>query len=184
MSLDGYIADTKGKTDWLVWNWGPEWNWDAALKKYFNETIESVDCILLSRKMAKEGFISHWTNAAKNINDPHSAYAKKINNLYKVVFTKTLEKTEWENVDLAKGDLAEEINFLKNQKGKDMIVYGGGNFVSHLIDENLIDEFQFFINPAAIGEGMRIFNGRTNMLLEKSMAFSCGINVLIFKPSK
>ena len=134
--------------------------------------------------MAKEGFINHWKKATENPDDARFAYAKKINETDKVVFSKTLAKSEWENIDLANGDLAEEINRLKSQKGKDIIAYGGANFASNLIEQNLIDELQLFVNPVAIGEGMKIFHGRTNLLLEKSIPFSCGINILIYKPSK
>lgn len=183
MSVDGYIADANGANDWQVWKWDIDWNWDDQLKKYFNDTIESVDCILLSRKMAKEGFISHWEQAAENPNDPRYAYAKRINEMYKVVFTKTMEKSEWNNIDLAKGNLTEEVNRLKSQKGKNMIVYGGATFVSALIKARLIDEFQLFINPTAIGSGMTIFNepgSRQNLKLVKAEPYDCGIAVLTY----
>lgn len=183
MSVDGYIADENGANDWQVWKWDIDWNWDDELKKYFNDTIESVDCILLSRKMAKEGFISHWEQAAENPNDPRYAYAKRINEMYKVVFTKTMEKSEWNNIDLAKGNLTEEVNRLKSQKGKNMIVYGGATFVSALIKARLIDEFQLFINPTAIGNGMTIFNepgSRQNLTLVKAEPYDCGIAVLTY----
>ena len=71
----------------------------------------------------------------------------------KVVFTKTLKKSQWANTDIATGDLAEEIINLKSQNGKDIIVYGGASFDSSLIKEGLIDDFYLFINPAANWEG-------------------------------
>ena len=187
MTIDGYVADINGRNDWQLWNWGADWNWDDKLKKYFSGVMESVDCILLSRKMAKEGFISHWKQAVEDPKDPRFAFASKINETHKVVFTKTLEKSEWDNVDLAKGDLSDEINRLKSKKGKDIIVYGGAGFVSALIKENLIDEFQLFINPVAIGNGMSIFNqleDRQNMRLVKAKSYDCGIAVMIYKPAK
>ncbi len=189
MSVDGHIADPHGKTDWMLWDWGEEWNWDDELKKYYNDTFDSVDSILLSRKMAEGGFISHWVKAAENPNDSRFAYAKKINDTHKVVFTKTWAKSDpkvtgWKNIDLANGDLAEEVNRLKKKEGKDIIVYGGANFGSNLIEQNLIDEIQLFVNPVAIGEGMKIFNKGTILQLEKSILFSCGINVLIYRPAK
>jgi dihydrofolate reductase len=184
MTVDGFVADPSGSTDWQLWNWDTAWNWDDELKKYFLGLMDTVDCILLSRKIAMEGFISHWQQAAENVKDERYSYAKKINETHKVVFTKTLKRSEWDNIDLAKGDLAEEVNHLKKEKGKNIIVYGGATFVSNLIEQNLIDEYQLFINPVAIGEGMKIFNGRTNLALEKSIPFSCGMNVSIYKPLK
>ena len=75
----------------------------------------------------------------------------------KVVFTKTLKKSQWANTDIATGELVEEIIKLKSQNGKDIIVYGGASFDSSLIKEGLIDDFYLFINPLAIGKGMTIF---------------------------
>jgi dihydrofolate reductase len=184
MSVDGYIAEINGETDWLVWNWGDEWNWDDELKKYFTELTESVDCILLSRKMAKEGFISHWAKVAENSIDPQVEFAKKITDAHKVIFTKTLDKSEWNNADIARGDLEGEINKLKNQTGKDILVYGGATFVSSLIKAGLIDEFYLFVNPTALGNGMTIFkeiDSKLNLTLVKSKSYDCGIVVLKYK---
>src|ERR671935_3298088 len=89
--------------------------------------------------------------------DRSHAFAKKMIETPKVVFTKTLKKSRWANTDIATGDLTNEITKLKSQKGKDIIVYGGASFDSSLIRAGLIDEFHLFINPVAIGSGMAIF---------------------------
>jgi dihydrofolate reductase len=83
---------------------------------------------------------------------------------------------------LATGVLADEVNSLKNQEGKDIIVYGGANFVSNLIAEDLIDELHLFVNPVAIGNGLKIFNERTKLLLRESKQYECGINVSVYAP--
>jgi dihydrofolate reductase len=184
MSVDGYIADPNGKTDWMVWNWGPDWTWDDSLKKYFKDLTASVDCILLSRKMAEEGFIAHWEKVAQKPNDPQFEFAKKITDTRKVVFTKTLEKSNWENTILAKGDLENEVHRLKSQKGRDIIVYGGATFVSSLIRKNLVDELLLFINPVAIGDGMKVFSERTNLRLINTQLYNSGIAVLTYEPLK
>lgn len=66
---------------------------------------------------------------------------------------------QWDNTELPKGDLADEIKKLKDQGGKDIIVYGGNSFVTALIREGLIDEFHLFVNPVALGHGEPIFGG-------------------------
>ncbi|MCW3110902.1 MAG: deaminase, partial [Segetibacter sp.] len=190
ISIDGYIAETDGKTDWMVWNWGPVWKWDGELQKYHTDLTKSVDCVLLSRQMAEEGFIDHWARAAQNPKDPQSTFAKHITDTRKIVFTKTLDKTKpipggWDNTDIAKSDLAREIHKLKQQKGKDIIVYGGATFVSSLIKAELIDEFHLLVNPVAVGSGLTIFNTldrKQNMVLVKSKSFACGIVLLHYKP--
>lgn len=103
----------------------------------------------------------------------------------KIVFSKTLEKSEWDNTAIGKGDIEEEIQQLKNKPGKDIIVYGGANFVSNLLKQGLIDEYHFFINPAVLGNGMTIFKEieqKLNLKLVKAKSFVCGIVVLCYQP--
>ena len=116
--------------------------------------------------------------------NPEFTAGKKFTDTHKVVFTKILDKSEWDNTVLAKGDLVDEITKLKKQDGKDIIAYGGATFVSALIKHGLIDEFHLFINPAAIGNGMTIFKGldsKQNLTLKKSLASACGIVVLCYE---
>jgi dihydrofolate reductase len=174
MTVDGYIAGLNGEMDWMIFNW------DDELKKYVTEITEPVDCIVLGRKLA-QGFIPHWAS------NPEQEGADKFNSTKKVVFTKTLEKSEWKNTVLAKDDLVDEITKLKKQDGKDIIAYGGATFVSTLIKQGLIDEFHLFINPAAIGNGMTIFkqlNSKQYLSLKKSLSFPCGIVVLCYEPKR
>jgi len=177
MTVDGYIAGPNGEMDWLVWNW------DDELKQYVTELTEPVDCIVLGRKLA-QGFIPHWAAVAANPDHPEFTAGRKFSDTHKVVFTKTLGKSEWGNTVLAKGDLVDEITKLKIKDGKDIIAYGGATFVSALIKQGLIDEFHLFINPTAIGNGMTIFNEldrKQDLSLVKSISFDCGIVVLNYK---
>ena len=171
ISVDGYIAGPNGEMDWM------EWDWDNELKKYVTDLTEPVDCIILGRKLAQE-FIPYWAS------NPEQEGADKINSSKKVVFTKTLDKSEWENTVLAKGDLVDEITKLKKQGGKDIIAYGGAAFVSALIKHGLIDEFHLLINPTVIGDGMTIFkepDSKQNLTLVQSKSFDCGIVVLHYE---
>ena len=180
MTVDGYIGGPKGEMNWLTLNW------DNELGQYVTEITEPVDCIVLGRKLA-EGFIPHWAAAASNPDDPEFTAGQKFSSTPKVVFTKTLARSEWDNTVLAKGDLVEEITKLKKQDGKDIIAYGGATFVSGLIKHGLIDEYHLFINPVAIGNGLAIFkalDGKRNLPLKKSSAFACGIVVLCYEPTQ
>jgi dihydrofolate reductase len=125
MTVDGFIAGPNGEMDFMVWNW------DDELKQYVTALTEPVDCIVLGRKLA-EGFIPYWAGVAANPDDPQFTAGKKFTDTHKVVFSKTLDKSEWDNTDLAKGNLVDEITKLKNQEGKDIIAYGGASFVSAL----------------------------------------------------
>ena len=90
----------------------------------------------------------------------------------------------WDNTTVVNENLVSEINKLKDQSGKDIIVYGGAEFVSSLIKEDLIDEYYLFVNPVAIKQGLTIFNKIPDMKkfnLRESKQFDCGINLLCYK---
>lgn len=172
-TIDGYIAGPNGEMDWMTWNW------DDALKQYVTDLTGPVDCIVLGRKLA-EGFIPHWAGVAADPDNPDQSAGKKFTDTPKVVFTKTLEQSAWDNTTLAKGDLIEEINQLKSRPGGDIIAYGGAQFVSSLIQADLIDEYHLFINPTAIGKGLTIFgklDDKRKMRMTGSRSFDCGIVV-------
>lgn len=179
MTVDGYIAGPKGEMDWMTLPWS------EYVNQYVEELTDPVDTIVLGRKLA-EGFIPYWASVAADPENPEFSSGRKFTDTHKVVFTKTLEKAEWDHTVLAKGDLVDEITALKNQAGKDIIAYGGATFVSALIQHGLIDEYHLFINPTAIGNGLPIFNGldrNRNLRLVKATAFECGIVVLNYQPT-
>lgn len=176
LSIDGFISGSNGEMDWMIWDW------DSELKKFVRELTNPVDTIILGRKLA-QGFIPHWTNVFEKSNKK-DADARKFVETDKVVFTKTLDSSEWKSTTLAKGNLKSEITQLKQAEGQDMIAYGGGEFVSALIKEDLIDEYYFFINPSILGSGMPIFKEvdyKKNLKLEQVEKFDCGITVLKYK---
>jgi dihydrofolate reductase len=176
MTINGYVAGPNGENDWMTWN--P----DDEFLEFINSHFDSSDTLLLGRKLA-DGFIEHWENVVSGNTD--HPFAKKIVDIAKVVFTKTLDESPWNNTTLAKGNLAEEIADLKKQNGKDIAVVGGAGFVSSLIKEGLIDEYHLIVNPTAIGSGMTIFNS-----LDRIQKFSPigaklypgGKTVLSYKP--
>lgn len=177
MTLDGFIAGPDGEVDWMVSNWSDD------LNEYVRQLTEPVDTILLGRKLA-EGFIPHWTAAYNNPEGPEEGSQKMVETP-KVVFSKTMTSSPWENTVIASGDLSKEIMSLKDQEGGDMIVYGGAKLVSSLIREKLIDELNFLINPTIIGAGMPIFRevaANQSLKLVGSRSFECGIVAVTYQP--
>jgi dihydrofolate reductase len=180
MTVDGFVARPNGELDWVA---SP---WTEDIDRYVDEITDPVDSIVLGRKLA-EGFIPYWADVAANPDHPEYSAGQKFTNTPKVVFTKTLGESAWDNTVLAKGDLVDEINRLKKQGGKDIIAYGGATFVSALIQNGLIDEYHLFINPAVIGNGMTIFKGiesQQYLRFVKSRSFDCGIVVLHYEPQR
>ncbi len=174
LSIDGFVAGPNGEMDWMTWNW------DDEIKSYVNDLTDSIDCILLGGHMPA-GFIPYWESVVADKENPQNRgigeyeFGKKMVDTPKVVFTKTIEQSTWNNTVLAKGDITEEVNRLKAQPGKDIITYGGANFASNLIKNNLIDEYHLFINPTAIGNGMTIFkeiDQKLNLKLIKATSFA------------
>ena len=180
LTVNGFVAGPNGELDWMLWEW------DDELKKYVGELTDSIDTIILGRKMT-DGFVNHWTTVANNPDDPEYASGKKFVDTPKVVITKTLTESKWENTTLVTGNLKDEISKLKKQKGKDIIVYGGAGTVSNLMKENLIDEYYLFVNPVAIKKGMTIFSDIKNefrLNLVEAKQFDCGIVLLHYRPAE
>jgi dihydrofolate reductase len=180
MSVDGCIAGPNNEMNWI------DFTWDEKLRQYEDRLHGPVDTIILGRKMTNE-FISYWSNVMNKPEDPEYTFAKKMMETPKIVFTKTLNKSEWPNTEIATDDLKDEITKLKSQEGGDIIVYGGASFDSSLIKENLIDEFYLFINPVVIGNGKTIFKDLKEIrkfILIESIAFDSGTVLLHYEVKK
>jgi dihydrofolate reductase len=184
ITVNGFIAKPGGKLDWMTWNWSED------IKAYVTKLTDSMDTILLGRKLA-EGFIPYWANVYADKDHPENDAGKIFTDTPKIVFSKTLNKSLWDNTTVVNGDLVGEIKKLKDKTGKDLptgqagiIVYGGAEFVSSLIKEDLIDEYYLFVNPVAIKEGLTIFDKISDMKklsLTDSKQFDCGINLLKYE---
>jgi dihydrofolate reductase len=173
MSTDGFVAGPNGESDWMLRS--------SDGFQIVNSLIDGSDTILMGRKMT-DGFVNYWENIVNNQPEsPEFTFAKKMVDTPKVVFSETLDKSTWTNTVLAKGNLIDEIANLKNQNGKDILVYGGADFVASLIKENLIDEYFLIVQPVILGKGMAIFDkteNRLNLKLVESEKFESGVVLL------
>lgn len=170
MSIDGFAAGPNGENDWVFLSGGDE----AGLQKIV-DLADSSDTLLLGSKLAKSGFMEHWQNVADNQPDgAQRTLGQLIVNMRKVVFSSTETTINGANVEVENGDLATAVQALKNQPGKDILVYGGIDFVSSLISLNLIDEYFIFTCPIAIGNGLSIFKEKKVLKLESSIAYNNG----------
>ena len=177
MTINGYVSGPNGENDWMTWN--P----DEEFTAFLSSLLDTSGTLLIGRKLADDGFIKYWEDTAEK--NPAHPFAKKIAALPKVVFTKTPDKSTWNNTSLAKRNLAEEIAGLKKQNDKDILVFGGAGFASSLIKEGLIDEYHLIINPTAMGNGMTIFNsldGIQKFTPIQSKLYPGGKTVLSFEP--
>lgn len=170
MTIDGFVAGPDGQLDWI---WLPGYQDDVMFRKVIDLAAD-CDTILLGRKMLP-GFATHWENVVDN--QPDSAeqpLAKLMVDLRKIVFSRTQKSFSGRNVEAENGDLAAVVQALKKQPGKDIMVYGGANFASSLISQNLVDEYYIFRCPVAIGSGLTIFNEQKILRLESSTPYKNG----------
>jgi len=173
MTVDGFVAGPEGQLDWMTRNL------DEGVIARIVQITDSSDTILLGRKMT-DGFIKYWE--AVQAESPEYVFARKMVDTPKVVFSKTLTRVEGKNVRVESGDLVKAVTGLKAQRGRDIVVYGGATFVGALIKHDLIDELNIFVNPVAIGRGMRIFSDRKPLRVVSSTAYSSGVIVNTYQP--
>jgi dihydrofolate reductase len=175
-TVDGYMAGPNGEMDWLTFEWTKD------MSGYVEALMESVDTIVLGRKLA-EGFIPAWASRPEHEDE---ASIDWMNNTPKVVISNSLTESPWENAVVAGGDLTETITKLKSQPGGDLIAYGGGTLVASLIAAGLIDDLYLFVNPTAIGAGMPVFGpgAYQQVRLVEARGFECGVTALHYEPKR
>lgn len=177
VTLDGFFEGPNKELDWFVVE---EEFFDFAR----NQLLE-VDTILFGR-VTYEMMAAYWPNTTDN--DP--VITDKMNNLQKIVFSKTLSAVDpivigWNNSVLIKEDIAEEIKWLKQQPGKDMVIFGSGEIVSSLMQQGLIDEYRIILNPVILGNGNFLFKGlqdKLDLKLIKAKMLGSGVVILYYEP--
>jgi dihydrofolate reductase len=171
LSLDGYFTDMKGDMSWAhVDSKDAEW-------RAFVEGNASGGGVLLFGRITYELMVRYWPTQYAIQNDP--IVARQMNDLPKVVFSRTLEKVSWKNTRLVKGNIVAEVRKMKEGSGEGMAILGSGSIVSQLAQEGLIDEYQFVVFPIVLGKGRAVFDGLKGRLkLTRTRTFS-NANVLL-----
>jgi len=181
VSLDGFV---QGERDWDI-SWV---TYDEELERYADEILSTVDTVLWGRGTYL-GMQQYWTTVPENpeASEHDKAHAAWINKTQKVVFSTTLENVDWNNSILIKGNIAEEVQKLKNQQGQDMVVIGSPRFAHSLMRHHLIDEFRLNVNPVVLGKGLPLFKDVRNPLqleLVQNNTFRSGVVGLIYRLKK
>jgi len=174
ITLDGFFAGPDGEIDWH--------NVDQEFNEFAIDQLDSAGGLIFGR-MTYQLMASYWPTPTAITDDPE--VAGKMNSIPKIVFSKTLEKVEWNNTRLVKGNIVEEISKLKQQPGKDLYIFGSANLASSIIQKGLIDEYRIIVNPVAIGSGMPLFKDiqdRLNLKLIKVKTFRSGNVLLYYEP--
>lgn len=147
MTLDGYF---EGDKNWdLSFHetiWGPE------LEKLSIEQLNAADYLVFGR-VTYEGMAAYWKSEKGEIAD-------LMNNIPKLVFSRTLKSVDWNNSTLVQGDASEEISRLKTEGNRDMYVFGSANLSETFINGNLFDEYRIGIAPVILGSGRPLFRDK------------------------
>lgn len=171
-SLDGLMSDPKDEMDWVTTNFDPE------LGKYEDDLYDNADTLMLGRVTYKI-FESYWPSEAASNDDPEMA--RRINEIQKIVFSKTLDQVEWKHSKIVKEIIPEEISEMKQATGKNILVVGSSDIVQQLTNLDLIDEYHFVVHPVILGSGKPLLKGvkaRHNLRLIDTKAFENGVVLL------
>ncbi len=175
VSLDGYFVDANGDMSWAH-KQDPEWRAFAA------ENASGGGELLFGR-VTYDLMAGYWPTPLARRNDP--AVAEGMNNLPKVVFSRTMREASWKNTRLVSSGLVEEVRRMKAEPGKGMAILGSGSIVAQLAPESLIDEYQVVVNPIVLGGGRTMFEGVPEKLplkLTRTRAFENGNVLLCYEP--
>jgi dihydrofolate reductase len=178
LSLDGVMEDPgpTGEYEHRAWTL-PYWN--DEISRWQTDQLFASDALLLGR-VTYEEFVASWPLRS---GDP---FTDKINGMPKFVASSSLrEPLEW-NATVLEGDLMDAIRKVKQEPGKDLLIYGSSALVNALMPHNLIDEYRFMIYPLVLGTGKRFFrdgNEKSTLTLKRMETASTGVTMLVCEPA-
>lgn len=173
-SLDGFVAGLNGEMDWI--------NIDEEMFDFVATMTDKADAALYGR-VTYEMMQSYWPTAGEQPNaskhdKEHSAWYKKV---AKIVLSKTISENGLDNTTVISDQLVNNINKIKEQDGKNILIFGSPRASHSLLNQGLIDEFWLFINPILLGQGIPLFKNiteTTKLKLIESKTFACGVIAL------
>lgn len=180
LSLDGLTSGPNDELDWI--------SYDSELERYAHSMHDEMDTVIWGRR-TYEGMAGYWLNVPNdpNAEAPALEHARWLDTVTKVVVSRTLDKVEWNNTStlLIKDNLAEEINKLKHQAGKNMWLLGSPVLTQSFMQLDLIDEYRFNINPTVLGVGKALFDNVTRQFPLKLLecnTLKSGVITLRYEP--
>ena len=175
ITLNGYFQGPKGDISWAH---------QSAEDEYAAEMLKGRDRLLFGR-VTYDVMSSYWPTAQAMKDAP--LVSQGMNSADKIVFSRTLDKAEWNNTRVVRDNISEEIRKLKEESARDLTILGSGSIVTQFAQEDLIDEFQIMVHPVVLAEGTSIFKGlekQLNLELTSTRAFSSGKALLYYRPGK
>ncbi len=173
ITLNGYFKGANGDLNWHKHGYEEH--------EYAEEGLNSESTLLFGR-VTYEMMAFYWPSQMALEKD--HIVAKGMNSAEKIVFSRSLNKADWNNTRLIKNNMIDELRLLKSGTGKDLTILGSGSIITQCAEEGLIDEFEIMLDPVAICDGTPIFNGikhTLNFKLIKTRVFKSGVVLLSYK---
>ena len=179
-SLDGFVTGINGEMDWI--------NLDDSMFDFVATMTDKADTALYGR-VTYEMMQSYWPTAGEQLNATkhdieHSTWYNKVS---KIVLSKTINDSGLHNTKVISDQLSDNINKLKQQDGKNILIFGSPRASQSLLNQDLIDEFWLFVNPVILGQGIPLFKnitGTTKLKFVESKTFACGVIAIHYEKSQ
>jgi dihydrofolate reductase len=177
ITLDGYISGPENSLNWILG--------DDELGDYELDLMGKADALLLGRT-TYDMLGSYWPNVPNNPNaiEFDKKQARLLNAAQKIVFSKTMKNGDWKETTIIQDLTPEAVEKLKEQPGKDIVIYGSSTIVQQLTEMGLVDEYQLLVHPTILGEGKQLFKGGVHAKLQlvDVKKFRSGVTVLTYSP--
>src|SRR5688572_15638173 len=172
VSLDGFASDANSGLDWI--------SYDSELQQYADGIIAATVGSPVYGRVTYELMAGYWPGVLNNPNarEHSKAHAQWVDKATKIVFSKTMKKAEWNNTIVINDNSAEEINKLKQQPWKDLVIFGSPGLAHSFMELDLIGEYQLTLNPVLLGSGKPVYQNiknKTNLKLVKATTLKSGV---------
>jgi dihydrofolate reductase len=179
VSLDGFIAGPGNEMDWVGRYY------DETMGDYETQLVQGGDTLLLGR-VTYDSFAGSWPTVPdrEGVSDAEKAYAQLLNSMRKVVVSASLTDPSWEHTDVLTDVRRDEIEQLKQEPGRDIIVYGSASLVRQLTDLGLVDEYHLLVHPVVLGGGKPLFAGvagSTDLALQTVTPHPSGVVKMVYR---
>jgi dihydrofolate reductase len=177
LTLDGFVSGPDNAMDWV-----------NPLGDYQSDLVRSADTLVLGR-VTYESFAGSWPRVPDNPEAPEGLkdYARMLNGMRKIVYSRTLTAVEWQNSTLKSEIVPEEIQALKRETDRNLVIYGSASIVQALTNLGLIDEYRLLLHPVVLGSGKPLFaqiKERVNMQLLSATTDPSGVVLLYYQPAQ
>ena len=169
VSVDGYVGTSDGDLGWVF----P--SVDSEVTNWLVDVLRNAGTHIMGRALY-DTMAAYWPTAT-------NPYAAPMNDIPKVVFSKTLKRADWQVSEVASGDLREEVSRLKQAPGGYILAHGGSRFTQSLVKFGLIDEYRLLVHPVTLGSGLPLFAAQRNLKLIDLKRFGTGAVALIYQPA-